>query len=212
MIEIEENIDTSDYCTHLVCFNDRGAVWAVTTGEPEWIVHHAITKTKFFSYSGDDLTPEEDMDKLIALGEDYWNTVCANPRVSYRISFANIKNDPRYSGFLKLQELNYGDSGTIYCPELDICTKQKIVDIQRDELTGEVISMTLGNMAVSTIRTAYRGNTVASVQSEADKALAKMREDIEELQFNENVSAPLITSEGLYLSTKSGEYLIYEVK
>ena len=98
------------------------------------------------------------MERLMADGQAY-SEKCFTPKVTYKVKMAALKNDPKYAGFLELQNYNYGDSGTIYCPELDISTTQKIVEVEKNEITGEIISMTLGNMRNSVVRPTYMGSS-----------------------------------------------------
>ena len=91
------------------------------------------------------------------------------PKVTYEMTVANLKNDPRYADFLSLQDYHYGDSGSIYCPELDIDTVQKITAEQRNELTGDALKMTLGNLKNSWVRPSLMAGTVSTGSSISDK-------------------------------------------
>lgn len=165
MVEISQEIDYSDFCTTLYCYDNWGNMWGTSyAGTVSWAVHHQIMRAVKFNYSQFDGA----MERLMADGQAY-SEKCFTPKVTYKVKMAALKNDPKYAGFLKLQNYNYGDSGTIYCPELDISTTQKIVEVEKNEITGEIISMTLGNMRNSVVRPTYMGSTISSGHSVADK-------------------------------------------
>lgn len=165
MVEISQEIDYSDFCTTLYCYDNWGNMWGTSyAGTVSYAVHHQIMRAVKFNYSQFDGA----MERLMADGQAY-SEKCFTPKVTYKVKMAALKNDPKYAGFLELQNYNYGDSGTIYCPELDISTTQKIVEVEKNEITGEIISMTLGNMANSVVRPTYMGSTISSGHSVADK-------------------------------------------
>ena len=85
------------------------------------------------------------------------------------MQIASLKNDPRYKEFVGLQNYNYGDSGTIYCPELEIETTQRITEVEKDELTGDITRMLLGNLRESLARPSYMGSTISTGRSVEDK-------------------------------------------
>ena len=171
MVEISQEVDYSDFCTYLYCYNNWGSFWAVSyAGTITWAVHHQVKKVVKFNYSD----YEGNLERLMADGQALTEK-CFYPRVTYKMKIAALKNDPKYKNFLELQNYNYGDSGTVYCPELDISTEQKIVEVEKDELTGEIISMTLGNLRYSVVRPTYMGSTISSGTSVSDKVSDSMQ-------------------------------------
>lgn len=179
MVEISQEVDYSDFCTLIYCYDNWGGFWSASyAGTIWWAVHHQIVKVAKFNYAEYDGSYE----RLVSDGQALADK-CFVPKVTYKIKMAALKNDPKYKDFLELQNYRYGDSGTIYCPELDISTKQKIVEIERNELTGEIISMTLGNMQSSVTRPTYLGSTLTSGHSAEDKANAAMQEEMRKLRL-----------------------------
>lgn len=171
MVEISQEVDYSDFCTYLYCYNNWGSMWAVSyAGSITWAVHHQVKKVVKFTYPD----YEGNLERLMADGQALTEK-CFYPRVTYKMKIAALKNDPKYKDFLELQNYKYGDSGTIYCPELDISTEQKIVEVEKDELTGEIISMTLGNLRHSVVRPTYMGSTISSGSSVSDKVSDSMQ-------------------------------------
>ncbi len=169
MVEISQEIDYSDFCTLLYCYDNWGNVWAVSyAGTIQWAIHHQITKIVKFNYA------EYDPERFSA-DCDAMKAASFKPKVTYKMKMAALKNDPKYADFLNLQNYRYGDSGTIYCPELDIETTQKIIEVEKNELTGEIVSITLGNMRDSLTRPSYMGSTISSGYSVDDKNAAAMQ-------------------------------------
>ncbi|MCR5708115.1 MAG: hypothetical protein K6G82_07560 [Ruminococcus sp.] len=163
MVEISQEIDYSDFCTLLYCYDNWGNVWAVSyAGTIQWAIHHQITKIVKFNYA------EYDPERFSA-DCDAMKAASFKPKVTYKMKMAALKNDPKYADFLNLQNYRYGDSGTIYCPELDIETVQKIIEVEKDELTGEIVSITLGNLNSSILRPTFMGSTISSGYSVDDK-------------------------------------------
>lgn len=169
MVEISQEVDYSDFCTLLYCYDNWGNVWAVSyAGTIQWAIHHQITKIVKFNYA------EYDLERFSA-DCDAMKAASFKPKVTYKMKMAALRNDPKYAEFLNLQNYRYGDSGTIYCPELDIETVQKITEVEKDELTGEIVSITLGNLQSSIARPTYMGSTISSGYSVDDKNAAAMQ-------------------------------------
>ena len=179
MTEISQTIDYTDFCTELHGRDNFGNEYAVWWNEGvSWAVHHPRQRAVSFTYSDFDTAFDSLVHDVEALffASDY-------PKVTYEMSLANLKNDPRYADFLQLQDYQYGDSGSIYCPELDINTVQKIVAEQQDELTGDVLRMTLGNMKNSWVRPSLLAGTVSSGSSVEDKQRKALQEELKKAKL-----------------------------
>lgn len=164
MTKITQRVDYTDFCTNLNCYDNFGNYWGVSVITPTHSLHHPIVRMVQFNYS----EFEGAMERLVADGQAYWETV-SKPKVTYEIQIAALGRDPRYKDFVGLQNYNYGDSGTIYCPELDIETTQRITEVEKDELTGDITRMLLGNLKNSLARPTYMGSTISSGRSIEDK-------------------------------------------
>lgn len=178
MTEISQTIDYTDFCTELHGRDNFGNEYAICWTGVDWAVHHPRQRAVSFTYSDFDTAFDSlvhDVETLF-FASDY-------PKVTYDMSLANLKNDPRYAEFLKLQDYHYGDSGSIYCPELDIDTVQKIVAEQRDELTGDVLRMTLGNLKNSWVRPSLLAGTVSSGSSVEDKQRKALQEELKKTKL-----------------------------
>lgn len=178
MTEISQTIDYTDFCTELHGRDNYGNEYAICWTGVDWAVHHPRQRAVSFTYSDFDTAFDSlvhDVETLF-FASDY-------PKVTYDMSLANLKNDPRYAEFLQLQDYHYGDSGNIYCPELDIDTVQKIVAEQRDELTGDVLRMTLGNLKNSWVRPALLAGTVSSGSSVEDKQRKALENELKKTKL-----------------------------
>lgn len=67
------------------------------------------------------------------------------PTVNYKIDMINIANTTAYEGLEMLVDVKKGDTVTCYIPHLDIDVKARVVDFEEDKITGEYISIELGN-------------------------------------------------------------------
>ena len=68
------------------------------------------------------------------------------PVYNYRVSFADLKNYDLYKDFYGLQRCDLGDVGLIYHTELGINLELQITKKVIDGLTGETLSIELGNL------------------------------------------------------------------
>lgn len=207
MTKIKQKIDYSDWVTFFRAVDNYGGTCGFWRGtDTSWIIHHHKQKRIHFNYSErvDDVNGRIQSD-----GMAYWNSV-NTPKVTYEISIASIKNDPKYKDFLELQNYEVGDTGYVYCEPLQINTLQRVMAVKRDELTDTVISITLGNMQNSLIRPSYMGNTISSGNSLNDKQLAAVQEQMDDLTFVSLVHTPVAESEGEFLVTDDGEFILYE--
>lgn len=180
LTKISFRIDFSEWITELICEDNFGAVWGVSYVGSEWIIHHHKTKIVRFTYA-DMVDPDFDMDRLIKDGSAYWETV-STPKVSIEVSVANIKTDPKYKDFLNLQNFDVGYKGTVYVEHLNIYVEMKIVSIRRNELTGEIIAITLGNTRRSLIRSPVMSQTIVSANSATDKLAVSLQQQLIEMQ------------------------------
>ncbi|MBP5431605.1 hypothetical protein [Ruminococcus sp.] len=179
MTEISQTVDYTSFCTNLDCVDNYGNGWSVSyTGEARWAIHHPIRRFVKFNYD----TGDGAMERLIHDGYAYWETVNA-PKVTYECKIANMLKDPRYAEFLQLQNYEYGDRGRIYCPELDIDTVQQITAVEKNEVTGDYISITLGNLADSLCRPTYMGSTISTGRDASDNAMKAMQEQLDDMKL-----------------------------
>lgn len=222
LTKISFRIDFSEWITNLICVDNFGslvAVWYDTSGD--WIVHHHKTKRVHFTYA-ELVDPDYAIERLDKDTMNLWAEV-STPKISIKVEVANIKNDPAYKDFLNLQNYDVGYKGKVHVEHLGIDVEMKIVSIRRNELTGEAISITLGNTRNSLIRSTVMSQTVSSGNSIADKqaatiealrqetssAIESLNERVSELEAEyveiEGTSPMVFTGTGEVLS----DYIIY---
>ena len=155
---IKQRIDYTDFCTLLDCADNFGNSFAISyTGEARWMFHHPRRRYYRLNYPDGNTGYNQ-------IGNDgvkIWNTV-NSPKVSYVVKVNQLKNDPRYENFSGILECDYGDCGTIYFPEFDINTTQKIVGIEKDEIFNEIMVIELGNTEASLVRPNFMSNTITN--------------------------------------------------
>lgn len=222
LTKISFRIDFSEWITNLICVDNFGslfAVWYDTSGD--WIVHHHKTKRVHFTYA-ELVDPDYAIERLGKDAMNLWADV-NTPKISIKVEVANIKDDPAYKDFLNLQNYDVGYRGKVHVEHLGIDVEMKIVSIRRNELTGEAISITLGNTRNSLIRSTVMSQTVSSGNSIADKqaatiealrqetssAIESLNERVSELETEyveiEGTSPMVFTGTGEVLS----DYIIY---
>ncbi len=161
---VSQCVDYTDFCTNLNCYDNFGNSFSVSyTGASRDIIHHARRKMYKFNY-------KEEHTAFTQLGIDgmaLWAKI-STPKVSYTVNFCSAKSDPRFTDFAVLQNFDYGDKGRIYCPEISIDTEQQIVEVVTNELTGEIISMKLGNVVDTLVRPDFLGSTITTGRSISD--------------------------------------------
>lgn len=179
MTEIKQIIDYRDFYTYLYARDNFGnGISGSYMPSANWAIHHTKKKMCVFNYS-DEATA---MEQLSADYDAMWEQI-SKPKVSYEVRLAALKNDPRYADFAVLQDLRYGDRGRISCPELDISTEQQIIEVERDEVNGDILGMRLGNLTSSIIRPGFRSSTLSSGHSVEDKANAAMQTALKDAEL-----------------------------
>ncbi|MDE5583603.1 MAG: hypothetical protein K2J08_07855 [Ruminococcus sp.] len=208
---ISQKIDYSDWCTYLITEDNFGDYFAVSFTLNNRIHHHKFRYQKFTyqkesqSDDGGKLNNSLKISTMELLRRDsfkLWGQIWL-PSVTYTVNIASLRKHPKYRDFLNLQNYNVGDRGTIYCGLLDINTVQQIVSMEKDELTGDVLNIKLGNTANSLIRPNYRGENAFLLTDEQQKQL-------DETIFNSTVSTPIATADGKFLTTTDGKYILYK--
>ena len=167
--EIEFSVDYTNFATR-IDFIDMNGNWSHTV---TWNEHSTMYATpspvaravKFNSPLNDEIR------------NNYFQST-AYPKYSYKIRLANLKDDPRYADFQNLHNAKIGDKGTVFCEPLGIETVQEIIEIERDELSLEILSVTLGDSTRSLIRSnPYQGITTSG-NSPTDLQAAALQEEI----------------------------------
>lgn len=201
MTKISQKIDYNDWITHLILEDNYGYVWSFSFTYDTWTLHHHKTKYMKIHY---DSGPDSERLRQDCL--DLFGKTCY-PKVTYEINITSLKNDPKYKDFVDLQNYRLGDRGTIECELLDIKTTQQIVSIEKNELTGDIKSIKLGNLRKSLIRPSYTPNNISDGNN---VVMNVMQKQLDELNFREYITRPIITVDGRYLQTSNKKFLMYK--
>lgn len=202
MVEISQKIDYSEFATWLMVDDNYGDSWAVSYVNNVYPIHHHKHIFKRFSYS----SSENSYERMVRDAQNLFGELC-RPKVTYEVNIASMKNNPKYSDFLNLQNYRLGDKGTIECELLDIKTTQEIIAVETDRLTGDIRKIKLGNENYSIIRPSYKSGNISGGISSAETAL---QNQITELSFREYITTPVVTIYNEYIVTKNNEYLLYK--
>ena len=201
---ISQKIDHSNWCTWLITEDNCGDVFAVSYSQAG-AYHHNKFRYQKFTYSDENPDSSMKFDPFERLRKDafkLWNQIWL-PAVSYTVNIASMRKNPKYSEFLELQNYKVGDRGTIYCKILDINTAQQIISIEKNELTGDVTNIKLGNTTNSLIRPNYMAGDSAILLTD------DQQEQLEEIIFDSTVNCPIVSELGKYLVTLKGKYVLY---
>lgn len=156
--EIEEDINIEEVATRIIPTGYNGIM---LDGSTPWVDSPLIkkyTKPKMRVINFDDVkvkeseadeegfnTIEEARAELINRCNKLYEEGIDKPRVNYKIDMINLVNTTAYKDYIKLVTVNEGDTVTCYIPGLDIDVKARVIDYEKDFMTGEYISLELGN-------------------------------------------------------------------
>lgn len=134
--EITETVDYSERITEVLAEDNFGNEFGVSI-IPGSFPHQVIRYLKL-SYS------DEDEDRFHRDVLDYKDKY-VNPVITYEVNFVDLRKTNKARDWQDIERLKVGDTGWVYSEMLGIRTKQRIIQIKRDEITGRVLSMKLGN-------------------------------------------------------------------
>lgn len=156
--EIEEDINIEDVVTRIIPVGFDGIMLA---GDTPWVDSPLINKythikMRVIAFSDIKVkentedeegfnTIEEARAELIKQCKLLFENGIDKPAVNYKIDMINLANTTAYKDFKMLVNVNKGDTVTCYIPHLDIDVKARVIDFEKDEITGEYISIELGN-------------------------------------------------------------------
>ena len=176
--EIEEDVNIEEVVTRIIPIGYNGIM---LEGEAPWVDSPLINKytqpkMRVIEFSdvkvkesSDDEEGFETIDEARAELIRQCNLLYENdidkPTVNYKIDMINLANTTAYKDFKMLVEVNKGDTVTCYIKHLDIDVKARVIDYERDLITGEYTSIELGN----TVSNFF--NNQADIQSKVDNIL-----------------------------------------
>lgn len=173
LTKITQKIDYNEFCTYLIGADNYGASFDISWSEYNTLpIHHEKYKYVKFNY------PQYDFNRLVSDVQSMFGPLHV-PKVSYEVNIASLRNDPKYKDFVDLQNYKLGDKGRIYCEMLDIDTVQQIVSIEKNELTGDILNIKLGNIGYSFVRPQYKAGTISSGYSVSDRQMQAMQSEID---------------------------------
>ena len=156
--EIEEDVNIEEVATRIIPTGYNGIM---LDGSTPWVDSPLIKKyikPKMRVINFDDVkvkeseadeegfnTIEEARQELVKRCNKLYEEGIDKPSVNYKIDMINLANTTAYKDYIKLVTVNEGDTVTCYIPGLDIDVKARVIDYEKDLMTGEYISLELGN-------------------------------------------------------------------
>lgn len=157
--EIEEDVNIEEVVTRIIPVGYDGIM---LDGDTPWVDSPLINKytqpkmrviefsdIKVKESSEDEEgfdTIEEARAELIRQCNLLYANDIDKPTVNYKIDMINLANTTAYKDFKMLVEVNKGDTVTCYIKHLDIDVKARVIDYERDLITGEYNYIELGNV------------------------------------------------------------------
>lgn len=176
--EIEEDVNIEEVVTRII---PTGYDGIMLDGETPWVDSPLINKytqpkmrviefsdVKVKESSDDEEgfdTIEEARAELIRQCNLLYENDIDKPTVNYKIDMINLANTTAYKDFKMLVEVNKGDTVTCYIKHLDIDVKARVIDYERDLITGEYTYIELGNVVSNFF------NEQADIQSKVNNIL-----------------------------------------
>ena len=156
--EIEEDINIENAVTRIIPVGFNGIM---LEGNTPWVDSSLInkyTQPKMRVIEFSDIKVKENADdeegfntieearaELIRQCNLLYENGIDKPTINYKIDMINLANTTEYKNFKMLVNVNKGDTVTCYIKHLDIDVKARVVDFEEDLITGEYISIELGN-------------------------------------------------------------------
>lgn len=176
--EVEEDVNIENVVTRIIPVGYDGIM---LEGNTPWVdsplinkytkpkmrvIEFSDVKVKESSESEEGFnTIEEARQELIKQCNELYEGGIDKPIVNYKIDMINIGNTTAYENLEMLVNVNKGDTVTCYIPHLDIDVKARVIDYERDLLTGDYISIELGNEVSNFF------NNQADIQNKVDSIL-----------------------------------------
>ena len=176
--EIEEDVNIEEVVTRIIPVGYDGIM---LEGNAPWVDSPLINKytqpkmrviefsdIKVKENSEDEEgfdTIEEARAELIRQCNLLFDNGIDKPTINYKIDMINLANTTAYKDFEMLVEVNKGDTVTCYIKHLDIDVKARVIDYERDLITGEYTYIELGNVVSNFF------NEQADIQSKVNNIL-----------------------------------------
>lgn len=176
--EIEEDVNIEEVVTRIIPVGYDGIM---LEGNAQWVDSPLInkyTKPKMRVIEFSDIKVKEGSDdeegfdtieearaELIKQCNLLFDNGIDKPVINYKIDMINLANTTAYKDFKMLVEVNKGDTVTCYIKHLDIDVKARVIDYERDLITGEYTYIELGNVVSNFF------NEQADIQSKVNNIL-----------------------------------------
>ena len=170
MTAITETIDCTDYCPCVYWDATVGGVDDYLRGVSAYRqINLPVQPMQYLHVTVDELiTGSEAINAEIT--RQVKEHVAGNcmPSVNYDVDVVDLRGVDGYADFVGLSAYGVGDTGIIFSETLGISTVQQIIKRTTNGITGDVISVELGNLRKSIV--SRSGKTVGTYQFEQQRA------------------------------------------
>lgn len=156
---IEEDVNVEEVATRIIPTGYNGIM---LSGSTPWVDSSNINKyvnikTRVVNF--DDVKVKENADdeglntiaeareELVRRCNKLFENGIDKPKINYKISMIDLVNTVEYADYKVLEEVGEGDTVTCRVKSLNIDIKARCITLERDELTGKLISLELGNVS-----------------------------------------------------------------
>lgn len=155
---IEEDVNLDTVATRIIPIGYNGIM---LSGNAPWVDSPNINKyvnikTRVINF--DDVKVKEspeDEEGFNTLAEaqaelrkrctELYNGGIDKPTINYKVDMVDLAKTTAYQNYKELESIDEGDTVTCYVKNLNIEVQARCISIERDELTGELVNLELGN-------------------------------------------------------------------
>lgn len=155
---IEEDVNLDTVATRIIPVGYNGIM---LSGNAPWVDSPNINKyvnikTRVINF--DDVKVKEspeDEEGFNTLAEaqaelrkrctELYNGGIDKPTINYKVDMVDLAKTTAYQNYKELESIDEGDTVTCYVKNLNIEVQARCISIERDELTGELVNLELGN-------------------------------------------------------------------
>lgn len=178
MLEIDFSVDYSECITFLIAEDNFGNKTQVINPDvpSEQFPHHIYGYVKI---NYDTENKDQFLEDARAYAENYMNGA-----VNIKVKFARIIGKEMYKEFLQFEDFEVGDRTIVYHSDLGInYSNLEVIAKEYDIANDEPISIEIGTFKNAICRTGFMSNTVSSGATAADKQLAAVQAELQNVKL-----------------------------
>jgi len=172
IIGIEETIDFDSLVTRLYPTGKDELILPEKYVDSQYIDNYPNPKVKEVQFS--DIETESDL--RLAAQNYFISNKCDIPLANYQVDFLELSKTEEYKNYAVLERVYLGDTVTVRHSKLNIDLKCKVISIKKNDLTGRIEKVELGNFKpnlATSLNKSIQGikNEIVQVTSDYQKAI-----------------------------------------